>query len=113
KAFATRPDFDVRKLREFNVHAFLIDAFDPHHVGGTGRTCDWSMAIAAKQFRPVFLAGGLNENNVAEAIRAVRPYAVDVCSGVEAAPGRKDRARLGRFMRAVASAQEEPRGLSQ
>lgn len=104
KAFGTGPGFDVRVLGDYAVHAFLLDAFDPQRVGGTGQVCDWSVAQAAKAYGPLFLAGGLDENNVAQAIRIVRPYAVDVCSGVEAAPGRKDPARVRRFMHAVARA---------
>lgn len=104
KAFGTRPGFDVHALRSYVVHAFLIDAFDPHKVGGTGQVCDWSAAEAAKRYGRVILAGGLDESNVGEAIRAVQPYAVDVCSGVESAPGRKDPARIRRFMSAVARA---------
>ena len=72
----------------------LLDAHDPVSRGGTGRTIDWSIASAIARRRPVILSGGLNPDNVAEAIAAVRPAAIDVSSGVEAAPGKKDPARL-------------------
>jgi phosphoribosylanthranilate isomerase len=84
----------------FPVSAFLLDTPSPEH-GGTGRTFDWDLAVAFKKQtnKPVILSGGLNPENVAEAIRAVQPYAVDVSSGVESAPGRKDHAKLRDFIR--------------
>jgi phosphoribosylanthranilate isomerase len=84
----------------FPVNAFLLDTPSPEH-GGTGRTFDWDLAVAFKKRteRPVILSGGLTPENVAEAIRAVQPYAVDVSSGVESAPGRKDHAKLRDFIR--------------
>lgn len=72
----------------------LLDAHDPVKRGGTGRTIDWSRAAAAARRRPVMLSGGLNPDNVRAAVEAVRPYAVDLSSGVESAPGIKDPARL-------------------
>jgi phosphoribosylanthranilate isomerase len=82
------------------VAAFLLDTPSPEH-GGTGRTFDWDLAVAFKKrtAKPVILSGGLNPENVAEAIRMVQPYAVDVSSGVESAPGRKDHAKLRDFIR--------------
>ena len=68
-------------------------------MGGTGETFNWDLAIEViKLGRPVFLAGGLTPENVGEAVRRVRPYGVDVSSGVEAAPGRKDRAKVRAFV---------------
>lgn len=72
----------------------LVDAHDPVHRGGTGRTADWTVAAELARRRRVVLAGGLNAENVAEGIVAVRPFGVDVSSGVEVAPGIKDAARL-------------------
>lgn len=72
----------------------LLDSHDPIRRGGTGRTIDWSFAAAAAARRPVFLSGGLNPGNVSEAIARVKPYGVDLSSGVEAAPGIKDPAKL-------------------
>lgn len=72
----------------------LLDAHDPARRGGTGRTIDWSVAAAIARSRPVILSGGLGPQNVADAVRAVDPYAVDVSSGVESSPGQKDPAKL-------------------
>ena len=82
-------------------HKILLDAHDPVLHGGTGRTIDWSRAKLVAQKRQVFLAGGLTPDNVRKAIAEVRPYAVDVSSGVEAKPGIKDRALLRRFIAAA------------
>jgi len=85
-------------LEEYPVQAFLLDARDDALFGGTGKSFDWSLARDMQRMRPVVLAGGLRPDNVREAIRVVAPYAVDVCSGVECAPGRKDAAKLRQFM---------------
>lgn len=84
----------------------LLDAADPVKRGGTGQTIDWAAARAIARRRPIVLAGGLTPENVEHAIEAVRPYAVDVSSGVEASPGIKDRARLAAFIGAVRRADE-------
>ena len=90
----------ITALAEFTQAAFyLLDAFREGIAGGTGTTFDWSLARLAKELgKPVFLSGGLNPGNVEEAIRTVRPFAVDVASGVEAAPGLKDHAKIKEFM---------------
>lgn len=88
-------------LEAYPVGAFLLDARDEALYGGTGKTFDWTLARAVSRVRPVILAGGLRAENVSEAIRVARPYAVDVCSGVEAAPGVKDARALAQFMREV------------
>jgi phosphoribosylanthranilate isomerase len=72
----------------------LLDAHDPVKRGGTGRAIDWTVAAAVARRRPIILSGGLNADNVVGAVEAVRPYAIDVSSGVESAPGRKDAAKL-------------------
>jgi phosphoribosylanthranilate isomerase len=83
-----------------SARGVLLDAYRPGVPGGTGEVFDWAL-IPAALAPQVILAGGLNADNVAEAIRQVTPYAVDVSGGVEAAPGRKDRARINAFMAAV------------
>jgi phosphoribosylanthranilate isomerase len=95
------------ELGRFKATALLLDGFDTHQRGGTGKTFDWKIARRAKRYGRVFLAGGLTPENVGEAIRAARPYAVDVCSGVEARPGKKDPARIKHLMRAAKNAQKE------
>lgn len=83
------------------MDAVLLDAYDPERPGGTGRTVDFTRAAAIAARRTVVLAGGLTSANVADAIRTVKPYAVDVASGVEAEPGVKDPAKLRAFAAAV------------
>jgi phosphoribosylanthranilate isomerase len=89
-----------------HVSAFLLDAAHAGHYGGTGALADWEFARVAAQTHRVILAGGLTPENVGEAIRAVRPYAVDVASGVESKPGKKDRGKLRAFFDEVARANQ-------
>ncbi len=86
--------------RYATASALLLDSFDPVRWGGTGREFDWNK-IPAERLRPLVLAGGLNADNVEGAIRQVKPFAVDVCNGVESSPGIKDPAKLEAFMRSV------------
>lgn len=79
----------------------VLDAYDPVRRGGTGRPIDWALAARVGANRPVVLSGGLHAGNVVEAVRIVRPYAIDVSSGVEQAPGRKDPAKLRALFAAV------------
>jgi phosphoribosylanthranilate isomerase len=81
--------------------AFLLDANTPDAYGGTGQTADWDAARAVAARYPIFLAGGLNPRNVAAAVEHVRPWGVDVASGVEAEPGRKDHAKIRAFVAAA------------
>lgn len=104
KAFQVRRPFRTARLNRFSANAFLLDGFSPVRRGGTGNTFEWSVARQAKQYGRIFLAGGLRPENVAAAIEFVRPYAVDVCSGVEAQPGLKDPARIRALIRAVRTA---------
>jgi len=106
-AVAVREGFKPEHLRKIKSSAYLLDAFDPDRLGGTGRTFDWSVAREAKQYGPIILAGGLTPENVARAVREVRPYAVDVASGVESAPRIKDLAKLRAFFAAAAQADRQ------
>ena len=90
----------LQGLPRYPVIAFLLDSATEGY-GGSGQTFDWNLAVEAKKFGKIILSGGLTPENVVEAIEKVRPYAVDVCSGVETAPGRKDHTRLKEFMEAV------------
>ena len=90
--------------------ALLIDAFDPHAYGGTGQRADWTAAAAVAQRVPhLLLAGGLTPENVAAAVDAVKPWGVDVASGVEASPGRKDHAKVRAFVAAAKGGLPAPR----
>jgi phosphoribosylanthranilate isomerase len=101
---AVTEGFRAESLRNLSVDAFLLDTFDPNHPGGTGKPFNRALAHEANCFGTIILAGGLTPDNVEEAIREVRPFAVDVASGVESAPGRKDTAKLRAFFAAVAKA---------
>ena len=83
----------------------LLDAHDPVRRGGTGRTIDWAAAASVAARRPIVLAGGLNPDNVADAVERVRPFGIDVSSGVEAAPGVKDHGRLKQLFDAIREAE--------
>ncbi|MGH9174843.1 MAG: phosphoribosylanthranilate isomerase [Vicinamibacterales bacterium] len=87
-------------------YTVLLDTHDPQRHGGTGRTIDWSRAARVAARRPVMLAGGLTPDNVAEAIREVRPYGVDVASGIEHRPGVKDAHGMRAFVAAVREADQ-------
>lgn len=86
------------------IRGFLLDAYAEDAYGGTGRTVDWALAAEAARSASVLLAGGLTPENVAEAIRAVRPYGVDVSSGVESTPGKKDAEKVRRFIQSAREA---------
>jgi phosphoribosylanthranilate isomerase len=104
KAFRVQGEKDLQGMERYRgkVRAFLLDTFDPRKAGGTGRTFDWTWAIKAKTLgRPLILAGGLGPEHVLEAIRTVRPYAVDVNSGVEERPGKKDPLLLRRLLERI------------
>ena len=92
-------------LENFQTDAFLLDAHSKAGLGGTGEKFNWDLAIEAQKFgKPIFLAGGLTPENVADAVKQVRPFAVDVSSGVESAPGKKDAAKVRAFIEAVRAA---------
>lgn len=102
RAVAVTADFAVASLSELDHRMLpLLDVHDPVLKGGTGRVIEWRKAAEAAAARPCLLAGGLTIDNVQSAIRAVRPYGIDVSSGVEARPGVKDHGRLREFMEAV------------
>ena len=102
KALPVGKGFSLSAVEDVPSHVtVLLDAHDPTRRGGTGRVIEWTVAAAAARVRPVILSGGLNAGNVNGATAAVRPYAVDVSSGVEAAPGVKDENKLRAFFAAL------------
>ena len=104
KAFRIRDAASLQALRNYTTDAWLLDAYSPGRPGGTGETFNWDLALEARGWgRPVFLAGGLTPDNVAEAVRHAQPFGVDVSSGVEATPGRKDHAKVRAFIQAAKS----------
>lgn len=106
KVFAAGPEFNPEKVLEYDVDAIMLDAPDQGGLGGgTGRLSNWSVAAKTSAVFPrVFLAGGLSAENVGEAIRAVKPYAVDACSRLESVPGKKVHERMRAFVAAVRQA---------
>jgi len=110
KALRVGPDFSAVTLESYpGVSGFLFDTADagPGQYGGTGRLADWEVAQQVARSHRVILAGGLNADNVAAAILQVRPYGVDVASGVEASPGAKDHSQLREFVREARRADQE------
>jgi phosphoribosylanthranilate isomerase len=104
KAFRIRDAESLKELADYPTEAWLLDAFVADKLGGTGEKFNWELAIEAKKLgRPIFLAGGLTPANVADAVRTVHPFAVDVSSGVEATPGKKDPAKVRDFIAAAKS----------
>ena len=108
KAFRVDPDFDLKTLNNYpGAFAFLFDAALTGQYGGTGHTTDWDVARRATVGRRIILAGGLNVENVAAAVRIVRPYGIDVASGVESGPGKKDHGLLREFIEEVRRAERK------
>jgi phosphoribosylanthranilate isomerase len=108
KALRVGPNYDAARAAEFGTDALLLDAFVKGEWGGTGHTFDWALARRTRESVPkLFLAGGLTPENVAAAVEAVNPYAVDVCSGVETSPGRKSFRLMRRFVEASHEAAAE------
>jgi len=107
KAVQVKLGFRVASLAAYRAaDGLLLDGFARGLRGGTGCTLDWKLARLARRYGRITLAGGLTPENVAEAIRVALPYAVDVASGVEARPGRKDPAKLRALFAAIESAQK-------
>lgn len=102
KAFRIKDEEILKKIGQYKVDAYLLDTYSPSEYGGAGKTFNWHIARKIKEFRvPIILSGGLNPTNVKEAINKVRPYAVDVSSGVEKEKGKKDPEKLKDFVKIV------------
>jgi phosphoribosylanthranilate isomerase len=105
RAVKVRSGDDIVEADPGEAAAILLDAYREGLEGGTGATFDWALAHGARAAgKPIILAGGLTSDNVAQAISTVRPYAVDVSTGVESAPGRKDAEKMRRFIEAARAA---------
>lgn len=112
KAFRIRDTDSLTRLPDYKTDAWLLDAHVAGKPGGTGEKFNWDLAIQAQKLgRPIFLAGGLTPENVADAVRRVHPYAVDVSSGVEISPGKKDHAKVRAFVQAAKAAQASSRNI--
>ncbi|MGE5172719.1 MAG: phosphoribosylanthranilate isomerase [Betaproteobacteria bacterium] len=101
KAFQVKDKESLQQMAHYHVSAFLLDSYRDGVHGGTGETFDWHLAVVAKTFGRVILAGGLTPDNVVEAVKLVQPYAVDAASGVEKDKGIKDHAKLKKFITEV------------
>ena len=110
KAFRVKDISSLDEMGAYSAAACLLDAWSPLARGGTGTTFNWDIAADAAASRTIILAGGLTPENVADAVDAVKPYAVDVSSGVENAPGKKDAQLVSRFIRAARSLHSEITG---
>ena len=105
KVFRVNKNFDVEVMRNYIVDAFLFDTYKRGAFGGTGRTFDWQLALKAKEYGRIILSGGLTPENIEAAVKFVQPYGVDVSSGVEAKPGKKDPQKVLDFIARAKSVQ--------
>jgi phosphoribosylanthranilate isomerase len=98
KAFRVKDAASLEAMQDYRAAGYLLDAYSPDAHGGTGLTFNWELARFAARYGRIILAGGLTPDNVHRAITVTRPYAVDISSGVEASPGRKDPAKVREFI---------------
>lgn len=111
KAFRVQDENSLKQMEPFEHEAWLLDAYVAGQLGGTGRAFNWELARqAAQRHWPIILAGGLTPENIGRAVGEVGPFAVDVSSGVESAPGKKDRSKMEAFIAAAKSTSFQPEG---
>lgn len=103
KACRVKDLTSIKQLEKYPASGLLLDTFSDNLHGGTGKTFDWNLALPAKKIGPVILAGGLTPRNIRQAVSQVRPYGVDVCSGVEKTPGIKDFEKVRAFLKNIRS----------
>jgi len=107
KAFQVKDEAILKQLPLYKVSAYLLDGYHSKLKGGSGQSFDWEIARRANGLGNIILSGGLTPENVGKAIAVARPYAVDVASGVEASPGKKDHRKLTAFIKAVKESENE------
>ena len=101
KAFKVSGNEVIKQIEEFGLRYFLLDTYDKNQSGGTGKSFNWRIAKKASKFGKIILSGGLNPDNIREALETVNPYAVDVSSGIEKSPGLKDYHKMEIFINEV------------
>jgi len=106
KAIHIRDLESLKDMEKYHDVSILLETYSPVQAGGTGKPFPWEIALKAKEKRNFILSGGLNPGNVGEAIKKVRPWGVDVCSGVETMPGKKDPSKMVEFIKEVRKADE-------
>jgi phosphoribosylanthranilate isomerase len=99
KAIRVKDAGSLKQMSEYSVRAFLLDTYREDQFGGTGERFDWDLAVQARQYGRIILAGGLTPDNVQEAVAKIQPYGVDVSSGVERQPGKKDHTKIEKFIK--------------
>ena len=101
KAIKIKDAESINNMRMFDLDTFLLDTYNDEAKGGTGRSFDWKIATMAKEHGRIILSGGLTPSNVGEALNIVKPYGVDVSTGVEKSPGKKDHIKVREFIKEV------------
>jgi len=107
KAISPRTEAEILRLGDYPVDAVLVDAYKQGRYGGTGKTSDWRLAIKIKERHPLILSGGLNADNIRAAIETVRPQAVDINSGVEISPGKKDPEKMRKIIGIIRETEQQ------
>jgi phosphoribosylanthranilate isomerase len=108
KAVALHEEYDLQKSLNYHVAALLVDSRHGGLYGGTGREANWDLALQIKNKKPLILSGGLNEENIKMALEKVAPHAVDINSGVEIKPGKKDHKKIARILEIMQTTDFQP-----